>query len=347
MVYNRMDYLAVGEVQDFIDYFEYNVEVSSNNRAQYTKEIKLAEALKIYNSDKIEIRKIYALNRLYKDGSALRGAFSKLRKYEEDKFIKGYLDKIDELADYLDKVKENGLSERAKFLVENEDYFENYDYAKEYIEKYRKTNKIFTDDFLKEAGLSKSEFEYLRDVAIELDDHLCILLRERDQENYRERKYRTRRSFNEIYDGITTGKTRDGRVFDELEFMELLPYRNLKNLDELLKDFECRNDNNFDRKTNRLLQKVVPEKAGTIYKYLLGHKMLPKSEIYVTEKEIRETRYILDGKEVTDDQKDVIIRYMNARELPFFHKSFTLVRDEVLKGNIMYDKEEKVLKMKR
>ena len=347
MVYNRMDYLAVGEVQDFIDFFEYEVEVNSTNRPKYIKELKLAEALKIYNSDMISLRKIYALTRLYRDGDALRSSFSKLRKFYDDKFIKGYLEKIDNLANYLDEAKEKGLIDKAKFLIENEDYFENYDYAKEYIEKYRKSNKIFTDDFLKDAGLSKSEFAYLRDIACELDDHLCILLKEKDGENLRERKYRTRRNFNLIYEGITTGKTQDGRDFDELEFMELLPFRNLKNLEELIKDYGCRNDNNFDRKTNRLLQAVVPDKAGVIFKYLIQHNLLPKTETYISEKEIRETKYILNNKEVTDEQKDTIIRYMNARELPFFQKTFILVRDEVLKGKIVFENEGKVLKMSK
>ena len=348
MKYDRTDYLAVGEVQDFIDFFEYEVEVNSTNKEQYKKEIQLRDALNIFNSDMITIRKVYALSNIYKDGNKLRKAFSKLRKYEDDEFIKGYLNKIDELANYIDDANEKGLTNESKFLVEHEDYFDNYKWAIAIIEKYRKSPRMFIDDFLDDIGLNRRDFEYFVEIGKNTNPYLEIIYKEKVNESIRDRKYNTRKCFEAMYQGITTGITPEGIPFDELECYSLFPFRNTKNLDELIKDFKAKNASSLNGKIANLLNEAMPvNKAITIYDYMLNHNIIPRVDNHVSEKEILNTKNIVNGKEVTKEQKEVMIKYLRVRKAPTYPRVITLVRDKVLSGNIFYDNEEKVLKMKK
>jgi hypothetical protein len=151
-----------------------------------------------------------------------------------------------------------------------------------------------------------------------------------------------------MYQGITTGVTPEGIPFDELECYSLFPFRNTKNLNELIKDFKAKNASSLNGKISNLLNEVMPEnKAITIYDYMLNHNIIPHVDNHVSEKEIINTKNIVNGEEVTKEQKEVMIKYLRVRKVPTYPRVITLVRDKVLSGNIFYDNEEKVLKMKK
>ena len=80
--------------------------------------------------------------------------------------------------------------------------------------------------------------------------------------------------------------------------------------------------------------------------YIFDRKLLPANEKLVSEREIREDREIINGRALTDDDKEAIVRYLNITETPFYPRAYTLTRNKVLEGKLYIDKEEKVLKMK-
>ena len=347
MEFNRKDAMSSQEIKRFIYFFENGIKVNANNRETYAKENKLSKAISIYDGDLIAVRKIYELSKLYKDGESLRKAFKRLERYNDDEFLGYYCQKIDEMASYLDSAKEKGLIEASKELVEHEDYYDNHDVAQDYLERYRMSKKIFTDEILDELGISQLDLDYFVEIGEATDHYLEIIYTEKKFENLRERKYQTRKKLDEMYKGITTGFTSDGIPFDELECMNLLPFKNQKQLEELLGDFGARNTRAIPTKIENLLYAVDPDKAGTIYAYMYYKGLLPNVESHVTENDIRKTKNIVNGHEVTKEQKETIIKYMRVRNTPNYPKAVTLVRDKVLSGNIFYDEEEKVLKMKK
>jgi hypothetical protein len=340
MQFNRESDFTSQDIKDFIDYFEGKIEVTSRNKSRYEKCINLEKAIEIYESDKNDIRKIYELTNIYKNSDTLRKSFTKFNKYKDDDFLKDYCDKIENMANYLEEKEEKGLINVAKELVENEDRFENYVYAKYFLNKYNKSSEIFTSDFLDEEGLTKGSFEYLKDIVSEYDPFAYRLYREKELANSRERRYRTRSNIRDMYNGITTGYTRSHTKFDELECYNLLPFRNVENLNELIDDFKAPNGSNVEIKFRKLLETIEPEKAPVIYKYLIEHKIITRPYNMTTLNDVRKENVIVNGKQVTEDEKDVIIRYLTVRRIPLFSKAVTLVRNKVLAGDITMDKEK-------
>ncbi len=347
MDFNTKDYMSSQDIKRFITFFQGHIKVNANNRATYAKEDKFAKAMEIYDGDLITIRKIYELSKLYKDGDALRKAFKKLEKYNDDSFLGKYCEKINEIASYLDSAKEKGLIEASKELVEHEDYFDNHAVAQDYLERYRMSKRMFTDDFLEDEGLSKMDLDYFAEIGYAIDPYLEIIYKEKVYESLRDRKYNTRKCFEAMHKGITTGLTEEGATFDELECFNLFPFKNQKNLEELLRDFGARNGRDINTKICNLLYAVVPDKAITIYDYMLTHNIIPRFESHISEDELLNTRNVVNGHEVTREEKDVMIKYLRIKKTPTYPRAVNLVRDKVLSGDLFYDNEEKVLKMKK
>ena len=343
MQFNREAEDASVSIMNFIDYFEGNVKVTSRNKDTYEKEIKLEKLIEIYESDLINIRKIYAITNLFKNSEKLRSAYRKLERYRDDEFIKPYYDMIDNVAGFLERAEKAGLVEISRDLIAQEQYMEDYNYAVYYMEKYLHSKRIFKSDFLKDEQITGKTFDYLAGIVDEYNPMLSTYYREKNNENYRERRYRTRCSFNEMYRGITTGKTRFGHDFTLLEFAMLYPFKNIDTLNELIEDFGATKGSNIDIKTKNLIRKVVPEKADTIIKYMVDNKMYLNGYNPMTERDIRNTRMIIGDREVTEEDKDDIIRFMNYHEMPYYPKVFNLVRDRQLSEGL-YPKDVKSLK---
>ena len=345
MQFDRENELTSQSIKDFIDYFEGKVKVTSRNKDTYEKEVKLEKLMNVYESDMSSIKKLDEITKIYKNSTKLRSAYTKLRKYHDDEFIKKYYDKIEQIANYLEKAEEAGLVEISKDLVAQEQYIEDYPYAKEYMERYLRSKKIFKKEILDEVGVTEPSFDYLKGIIEDYDKVLSIYYREKVNADRRERRYKTRKNFLEMYKGITTGKTRYGDEFTPLDCYILLPFKNADNANELLSDFGLAKGSNIDIKTKNLLNGVVPEEANTIIKYFIDNKLFFGNCNFMTEKDIRNTKMSINDRVVTDEDKENIIRFMNYHEIPYAPKAFNMVRDLQLEGKL-YPKEKTLSKTK-
>ena len=342
MQFDRNKEFASEEIKDFINYFERSVEVNSRNKERYIKEINLEKAMEIYNGDLDDINKSYELAKLYKNGDVLRKTFTKFRRYTDDKFLKTYLSKVEEMASFLDRHIESGSIKKAKDAIIYEEHKDSIPVAKKYIEKYVKSGKIFTKDFLLEADLSKEKMDYYSDIVGLYDKELFDRYKKRMLENSKERRYNTRDKIRELYNGITTGFVRFGEKFDMLKCYELLPFTTVDNLNELLEDFDVKKKGcNIEQKTRSLMETVEKDKANTVYSYLIKNRIITQPYNFTTESDIRkETLTLKDGKSLSDEDKEIIIKYLNVRQIPLFSKAVTLVRDKVLNNEIFLDQEK-------
>lgn len=335
------------EVLDFIDYFNGYITIDSRNKRRFEKAISLDKAIKIFESNLIDIRKVYELSKLYKNSEEIRKTFSKLSKFrDEDEVVGVQLDKVEAIAEYLGKHESKGLVKKAKDLVENEDRIDNIPYAKHFVESYIHSDKIFTSDFLKEEKIDKSTFDYFKGIVSEFDEKLFDEYKTKEIDNSKDRRYTARRLIRDLYEGATTGKVRFGEEFDALKCYELMPYKNEEQLNELLEDFKEKKASTVEQKTRKLLKVVEPEKADTVYNYLIKNGIITKGSYtfrspFTTVEKVREESGVsVNGQEVTDEHKEAIIKYLQVREVAMFEKAVVLVRNKVLANEIFLDEEK-------
>ena len=341
MQFDRESEITSQSIKDFIDYFEGKVTVTSKNKDNYEKELKLEKLIGIYDSDMPRIRKIDEITKLFKTSDKLRSAYTKLKKYHDDIFLKKFYDKIEEVASFLEKAEQAGLVAISKDLLAQEKYIEDYPYAVQAMEAYLHNKKIFRSEILRDIGLNELEFNYLSGIIGDYDDVLNIYYKEKLDADARERKYKTRRNLQSIYNGITTGKTRYGDEFTPLDCYILLPFKNADTANELLKDFNIPKGSNLDLKFKNLVNGLMPNEANTIIKYFIDNKLFFNNCNFMTENEIRKTRMIVSDREVTDNDKDNIIRFMNYHEIPYTPRAFNMVRDLQLEGKLYPENKTK------
>lgn len=339
---SKIETKAEDEVLECLNYLAGDIKVNRDNRKQYEKAIKLEQAMDVYKSDMIEVRKLYELYKLFKDSKHLEATYRIFEKYREDKLIRPYCEQVEELCEYLRRAEERDMVSTAVELVENEDRIDNFEIAKAVAEKYIKESNDFDSDFFACNQLSREEFEYYKDIVKEYDRFTYQLLHEKEMEHLRARKYDTRRKIREMYDGIVNGKTREGYPFDELEFYNALPFRDDRNLAELLEDFQCKGAPTQEAKFKKLVETVEPEKASTIYSYMIEHKIVLKANLMMSHSDIKRENVIRNGKQITEQDKDVIIRYLNARNTPLYTKAVSILRNKVIDGVITLDKDKQL-----
>ncbi len=326
----------------FIEFFSEKVPITNRNRANYERELKFNELITIYESEKSKTEKLVAFTEVFESSDKLRIALRKIARYQDDERIQSHYDKLDRIACFIEDAEDKGLVEYSKRLIAHQNYMDNLPKAIHYMEQYLHSDKIFRKDILKDIGLTEATFNFFEEIIEKYVPVLKTYYEEKNAADSRERRYRTRRGVNDIYNGIVTGKTRYGDEFTPLECFMLLPFKNTENLDEILADFNIKKGSNVDIKMKNLFKGLVPDKADTIIKYFIQNKIFLNHAVPMTEKDIRDTRMIVKDREVTDEDKENIIKFMNYHEIPYTPRAFNLVRDRQLAGELYPKTKEKI-----
>jgi len=342
MNFNREDYMSSQEIKDFISYFNGEVKITSKNKERFIKEINLEKAINIFESNMLIMRKIYELTRIYKNSEAIKKAFLKLQKYRDDEFLKDYCEKIEEISEYLKEAEDKDLILTSEFLIENEQTFNYYDEVEGLIDRYIKSDKDFLSDFLADEDISRENLEYCKEIIQEYDPFKALLVEEKELERSRNRRYEARKNIRDIYSGITTGKTRSYLKFDELECYNHLPFKNINQLNELIQDFGVKNAPSAELKFKNLLNGIEPDKAQTILKYFIDNKIIINNEKRTSIKEIEKENVIVNGIRLTEDDKKVMVRYIDVRQTPLYTRAIKLLRDKVLAKEISLDQDKNI-----
>lgn len=303
--------------------------------------LKVEEMLRIFESNDIEVRKIAAMSKVFKDSKELAKTLRGLDEYEPKESGKEIKEKLQKLLKYYQDRDEKGLIDNSNYLLELEKdgYFDDYNYSVYFVEKYIDyKDSIFVTHFLKENGLEKKEFERFVDVVSKLNPNLHEKYLEKFFSDRRQRQFMTIKSINDIYNEILSNNINDVEMYIKLPIYEQ------ETDSEILEDFNAKKDNLFIQKVKGLVRKIKPDAEKYILGYIYKNRLLDYEQVTITDKEIRKTDFITDGKFLPDEDKEKIITFMKENRIPFLTKSFNIVKNEYLKGNIKLDEAKKLVK---
>ena len=332
---------------NFLSYVTGKATLTSSNKNSYSRGIKFEEMSRIIDSDLGILRKIEALSKIYKSHDQLVAAFEDLEELKEIPEFAPLYEKYKQISTFYRVCEENGLIEVAKDLIhlEEANYFDDYGYARQFIEDYINYNDSpYTSDFLKESGLTEMTFNRFIEIISELDSDLYDKFVEKEQFNKGLRILEVTGRMNNIKTGVKTGKLPNGEEFDRLAFYANFPFYKEEYTREILKDFNARNAGYIDQRFKALMQQMVPESTYDILKYVFDNKLLSSTSTPINEKVINNTRNIINGREITDEEKAKMIEYMNDNRISWLTIGFQEVRDRYLAGTLDLESGKKLVK---
>ena len=177
------------------------------------------------------------------------------------------------------------------------------------------------DEFLKYYEINKQIFEQCIISVEEFDVDLYkkyLLKKEEICEKEREHKQEI---MHNLYVGITTGALLDGTKFDLLEFIKRLPFKKVGTK-------FCYEITNFLRKNN-------PTEEATIMIYIKDNKLDKESFNYALNVNyLYQTKCVINGREITNEEIDLIIEYLKQNNIPVVNKTYLLAREKYLNNEI-------------
>lgn len=332
------------KIINFLNYFEtkgYKDKTDKN----YERAIKLEQMAKIYHSDIIDVRKVDLMRQIYKSSDAFLKQYNDLEKCYEDKKIKKYVDLIREIGNYYRKFEQNGIKEISARLLkmEQEGYFEDYNYACYFVEEYINYNASpFLNHFLSDIGLSEAEFNRFLDIVFELNADLYDRYLEKSKANVQERKYETIKKVKNLHKGITTGIMEDGKPFDIIEFFKNIPFYDMLSAEETGRDFSIsyRNASTIDHKLKAFFDSYDSKMTSAILNYMYANKINLNNPKYLSKNDIEKTSYTINGRELSQEENLLLANYMKQERIPYLFKAFSSVMDKYTRNELVIDKDK-------
>lgn len=333
------------KIKHFKQYF---AEQDEEKKEEYKDEkmflraVKLERIMEILNSDMLDILKISEISKIYRSADSFIREYSELEKYSDDSIIGKYVVIIKKIEEYYRKLESQDLISRSKELLDMEEnkYFDDYIYACEIVNEYvNYSGSIYTEDFLKEFNLRDYQFNRFVEIVANFNGELYGKYFSKSEENKKLRKYEVIEKIRKAKVGSETGFTEDGEVFDEIEYYRTLPFYTIATSTEVLDDFNIKQSPYVFQKYKALIQTINPEAFEPIMKYVNEKKVyLEKFPTVVTENDIMSTKYIIREQELNEKDKEIIIKYMKDRKIPFLTAAFNAVRNKYLENGLKTEK---------
>ena len=265
-------------------------------------------------------------------------------------------DKIQDFIDtyqfYVDK-EEKGYVANVHYINSIKFHLDKYESAKELVEgiinrgkkttikEYRKENNIYSIELqsaLKTLKIINMNL-YKEYQTEELKEKLeLVRLKELKKNMYKVLLIH----FSNIVEYIDTGKI-DDKPFDILEFFKIVPFKKEEQFYNTLRTFTSKN--------------LPKDDYYTIMKFLKdnGINIYSKSKIVPLDTKALynpNNKNIINGREITKEDNEVILKWMKQNEYPIYNITFKAARmkyvnGEFTKDDILEEKQEKMLKLKR
>ena len=88
------------------------------------------------------------------------------------------------------------------------------------------------------------------------------------------------------------------------------------------------------REITQFMKEYTPDDYSTIFRYLHVNKLSAKKDFLPLDIEsLYETRTIVNGVEVTNEDKDIIIDYLRVNNIPVINRTYICARKKYLDGN--------------
>ncbi len=332
------------KTQDLIDYLKGGVVLKRDNRERYGWIVGLEKCIDTFDSDVSDYQKGYEIGRIFDTPSTFRSRIKRLDKYENDEFLKDFSEKIKSVYQFFSDEYEKGNVDDARYLMHIKDYLKNYKYCDFIISSYINFNdSSFINVFLDTYGIDKDTFDFCLRAIMENDPILYSKYQEKCAENRTTRIKEVKMRIEEIANGIQTGFLSDGRKFDVLEFFRIFPFVDGPSTNEILTDFGSKYNHltkNIIR-SKYFLEENFPQYSDIIHKYMAQNKINNGSGKTFLDTyrrldigEIYRTRHIINGREITDEDKDKVLSYLKENNIPLISMAYSAAVNKYINGEL-------------
>lgn len=329
--------IYAGPARFLIDFLTKEITINRRNINDYERPIKLVKMVEIYDSNLSMYSKVYNMNSVYTPVQ-FSNTIKVYNKFKEDPILGGFVSKLQEIDSFYKKSLDDGTLTEVNSLMKMENYFKSYEYASFIISSYvNYDNSPYLSKFLEEYGLDSGIFDYCLKVVAEFDPDLYKEYVKKSLENRVNRISKNTANLGNIANGVKTGYTLDGKVFDIIEFLKRIPFWDLESSREVLDDFGVRKGSEFSLRIRALIKQVMPEYYHEILKYLNENNIDTYYFQPLREKDVYGIKLTVNGREVTKEDKDIIMNYIKENDLPMVVKSYEVVRNKYLDGEITKD----------
>lgn len=316
-----------------IEYFDGQGKNSAND-VRYTRAAKLEAMIKIYNSDLIEIEKVKKMSEIYPKASDFIKQFSDIEEYSDDETVGYFANAVKVIGSYYQEQEAKGIKQIGKELMEleNSHFFDDYFYACDFVKEYiMYSESPYIQDFLKSVNLKQYQFDRFAMIVMALNEDLYEELIRKEQCNQTLRRLEVMQKVENIKNGVNNGSIRGNEPYDVVEFYKNIPFYDRDSSAEIMEDFDIKKGATVDLRFKSLFEKLEPSYSKSIQYYMTENKLhFGFNEPMLTEKEIRDTKYISNGVALTDEDKENMINYMKSNHIPFLIRAFNAVKEKYL-----------------
>jgi len=289
----------------------------------------LKQLILIIDSDMENYEKILELCRIYSTPEKFRSAYQLIyNKGQNDPDFKDYISRFIDIYNFYLACQSNELLDNAKYILSIEGYLEDYEKAESIIIDYIMSEYSYRfSEFLISHGINDKMFERYTRIIETINVRLYDKYLNRFEENKKLRFISNRETIKELAKEIKEEE------LEVLEFLRRIPFITSRTFVNKLMEFMKRNNS--------------IEEYNTIMSYMAKNRLFDKNltkqlDIEELYKEIT----IINGREITKEDNDIIINFMRENRYPMIRKSYVLIRKEYLNGNLNLDKKKSLEKVK-
>ena len=329
-IYN---YNYSSSVNDFLEYYTLT-NPKEKASSHYDSARTLEKMDEVYKSNLIEIRKLAKMYEMFSKADSFKRHFANILKLAEHEDIKPYAERVMAIYGYFKEKEEKNSKKDVEFLLklENEKYFDDYNYAYYFVNEYVKYNESpRLSDFLDHAGISLPVFNRFLNIIGVFDQDLYAKYEAKVNLNRELRKTGTMSRV----DNLTKGIFEQGDAYDEIEYFKNLPFYDDETAKEILEDFGLKNASTFEGKLKNLLVALKPGSAARVLDYIQSNRLFfGLTNQKEKEETLKSVGYSIPEKgiHIGEDDVEYIISFMRQEKIPLLRTTFRVVRDKYISG---------------
>ena len=280
---------------------------------------------KKFNTEESDYKKVEFFLKLFDSPEEFRKSYSLFIKFGKNDSrlasAKEALNNFEYLYNKLRVYELDGIIDDVRYFMSIENYQKNYSYAKFIVEYYiNSSNSYKENDFLSTLGIDKDIFGYCIETIDCLDKDLYNDFLKKKEENRKIRCLKISETLADLAYGIKNNEFPNGSPFDLLEFIKRVPFKKSKN---------------FIYELTAFLERNNPQDKDTIMNYLYNNKLhLPTALAPLDINDIYKTKNIINGRELTYEDKTNIINYLKVNNIPLVNKAYSFAKVKYLNGEI-------------
>ena len=292
-----------------------------NTKAQLLEKLnKLQELIDILDSDLKDYEKVLEMCRIYNSSEKFRSSYQLIYNFgKEDPMFKEYIERFNDIYSFYKRNEENKVLENINYILSIEKYISSYLEAEQVIKLYISDSDSYKlHDFLFSLHITDKDFNLFTEVIKELNPSLYKKYEEKKELNKKVRFIANKRAIENLSTGIKNGFLEDGSVFNLLEFIKRIPFKENKNFVSVLFEF---------------MMAHTPNDLKTIMEYIYANKLNNKTFNKPLDIDyLYSSKTIYKGKLLTKEDIDAILNYMTINKISFITKAYVLVREEYIDG---------------